>query len=187
MSKWAAIAEAAKQKTRPVQKGLKGAESPITGPPDPFLTLSALSAQGSLSENGGGEANGELGSAPKESAHENPPVLPKVCAPQTPQDWRAWLAGRIERRIALGYSKEKAARLAWGEAECEWHMQQSRPDKNFCAGCGRPCSGNILTLPDGALVHDADCLTRYGSAWRQAAADALHEKSVRPLFPTGTR
>ena len=136
MSKWAAIAEAAKQKTWSVQKVQKGAESD-------FLTLSDLSAPGSLSEIGVSEAkigpNGLPGSKPEKSADHRPPVLPAVSSPQTPQDWRDYFAERAAiAEFDGGLSRPEAEAQTWECCLSSWLNTNPSPETSdgVCAQCG---------------------------------------------------
>ncbi len=115
---------------------------------------------------------------PVKSAPKEPAVPPKVSVPQTSEEWRAWFAGRIQHRRALGYDEDQARRLAWGEAECEWHLQHANPDPHRCAGCGNLVTADAMKLPDGARVHGVECLCAYGDQWRGEAAAALHEMAL---------
>ena len=184
MSRWAAIAKVAKQKTRPVQKGQKGSESPSRSPCSDFLHLSDLSAPGSLSEIPVPGAkigpNGQPGSKPEKLEDKKPSVLPTVSSPQTSQDWR----DLFEERAAIaeydgGLTRNVAEARAFECCVSEWlnnHPPAASPDTQ-CARCGGQLGDHDsipIARPDGGAtwLHDACHEPWMEERRRQAEADA---------------
>jgi hypothetical protein len=99
-------------------------------------------------------------------------------------DWCGWYEERAAiRQFDGGYTREEAARLAWGEAQDRWHRAHGeRTPRDLCAGCRRPIgSAEILDLSDGNRVHfgDVDCLIRHGQRWRRAAGKGLIDLGLK--------
>jgi hypothetical protein len=82
----------------------------------------------------------------------------------------------------LGWQRNEALSVTWGEAEVFWHERHGAlPDRYHCAGCQSLLLGQAtMALSDGARVHwddehGLDCLILYGRRWRGAAAAGLAE------------
>jgi hypothetical protein len=98
------------------------------------------------------------------------------------REWVTWFERLVARRRGLGYSRENAALLAFGEAITYWHSQfGSRPQTGRCAGCGELIGSRaVWSFPDGAAVHTDHlrCLISYGEQWRTAAAVGLARMGI---------
>ena len=93
--------------------------------------------------------------------------------PETP-NWPTRYAELIEIEHRFGRHGVEAARLAFGRLIERWCADHwTAPTAGNCAACGKPAPG--LLLMDAAAVCDdgLDCLTKYGTSRKQAAADAL--------------
>ena len=109
----------------------------------------------------------------------------EVLATLSPGWWRRQFVVRtIDHELGGARSHDDAARLAWVELECRWHMQRGErlPDWQ-CAGCGEFIGGiETLTLGDGNRAHlvTLDCLLRYGARWRAEATTGLRALGLDP-------
>jgi hypothetical protein len=96
---------------------------------------------------------------------------------------RRWQERYVARSLAWAACRARlwheAQRLAWGELQCDWHMQHgTRLPAWQCAGCLRPIGGlAAIDMPDGNRVHlePLDCAVAFGKRWREAADAALAE------------
>jgi hypothetical protein len=101
-------------------------------------------------------------------------------------DWRGWYEERAAiRQFDGGYTREEAARFAWGEAEDRWHRAHGEQiSRDLCAGCRRRIGEDeALDLADGSRVHfdgGNGCLIKHGERWRTAATRALSALGLRP-------
>jgi hypothetical protein len=100
-------------------------------------------------------------------------------------DWHDLYEERTaHREFDGGYTRPEAEKLAWSEIQNRWHAEHGeRIPRDICAGCRRPIgSDEVLDLIDGTRVHitDKDCLIRYGTHWRLAAARALMVLGLKP-------
>ncbi len=182
MSKWAAIAEAAKQKSNPVPKVPKGAESLPEGLLAPFGVL----ARESKPENPVSGGADDAGPESAKPAPKQPHIQPTVSTPQTPEDWHDF----YEERAAIaeydgGLSRAEAETLAFECCLSAWrnsHPPQSDP--GTCPQCGQqiPADGAgcvpVLAGPDMHVwIHDR-CHEPWVLMRRRQAEVALAELSV---------
>ena len=92
---------------------------------------------------------------------------------------------------ALGYRRDVAERLAFGEAVEAWCRRHPQPhDPEICAGCGQPLAGEALDLPDGSRVHwerhrEFACLIAAGLRRKARAVKALAAMGL--ALPPGWR
>jgi hypothetical protein len=89
--------------------------------------------------------------------------------------WQDWMRRRYAYRRRCGFLRAEALRIAWREAEWEWHKRHDPPpDPDRCAGCGkRLAAGTGERQIDGAVVHGGDCRAVYDEQYRGAASVAL--------------
>jgi hypothetical protein len=98
--------------------------------------------------------------------------------------WRDRFAARIVDWFHCERGWEEARRLAWGDAQNEWHERHGQRWPSWqCAGCDAAIGGSqALDLPDGNRVHfePIDCLIRFGKRWRGASRKALIALGLEP-------
>ena len=103
--------------------------------------------------------------------------------------WRERFAAKAVQWFVGDRDWDAAKRLAWGDAENDWHdLHGQRWPSWQCAGCHALLGGSqALNLPDGNRVHfePIDCLIRFGKRWRGDARKALVAFGLEPPDPDG--
>jgi hypothetical protein len=98
--------------------------------------------------------------------------------------WRERFAAKAVQWFVGDRDWDAAKRLAWGDAENDWHdLHGQRWPSWQCAGCHTLLGGSqALNLPDGNRVHfePIDCVIRFGRRWRGDARKALVAFGLEP-------
>jgi hypothetical protein len=134
----------------------------------------------------GGATEGRVVEAIKAIGTQHSKILSGEKRSNAEVDWHDLYEERaVIREYDGGCSRAEAERLAWGELQSRWHIENGeRVPRDLCAGCRKPIgNARALDLIDGNRVHLDDqnvCLIRHGNRWRAVARRALAALGLRP-------